>query len=234
MNKTISLSLYNRPNYTKIVLEYLNNCFDIENYKIFICCEPFENEVIELAKQFRPKQTQVIINLNKLGCNKNIYQCCAIGFEINDFHIHLEDDTVPGKDFLIYCEYCRHEFKEDSEILTISGYSRQLSQEYGIVKKREWFTPWGWASWKNRWNCVIKQAMIDSFYSGTTWDIFVNERRENKFELAPMVARIQNIGAENGAHCPDANYHKHVQYNKNWIEVDKIYQKEFIRSLDSW
>lgn len=227
MNKTISISLYNRLKYTKVVLENLNNCFDIENYKIFICCEPSNNEVIQLAKEFRPKQTTVLVNNSILGCNKNIYQCLAIGFEMNTFHIHIEDDTVPGRDFLDYCEYCRNKFKNDKEILTISGYSRDSGDHCNFIKKNKWFTPWGWASWKDRWEQYIKPAFRLSFQSKNSWDIFVNEAREEKFELRPLVARTQNIGAENGTHCPDANYHFHIQYNENWINNHKLYQKEF-------
>lgn len=235
--KTISISLYNRPQYTKVVLDHLDNCFDIENYKIFICCEPINSEVINLAKSFRPQQTQLIINPRKLGCNINIYQSLSIGFQNNDYHIHIEDDTVPGKDFLLYCEWARHYYKDIKEIFSVSGYSNAnnesipqsipFNNDNNIVCYRNWFTPWGWATWIDRWN-YIENALKFSAQRRESWDIFVHQAKKNLLEVFPKVARIQNIGAENGSYCPGPKWHKINQYNDHWIESTKEYQTSFI------
>jgi hypothetical protein len=234
--KTISLSLYNRPAYTKLVLDHLNNCFDIENYKIFICCEPINNEVIELAKAFRPDQTSLIVNPKKLGCNINIYQSLFIGFQNNDFHIHLEDDTVPAKDFLVYCEWARFYFKDRPEIFSISGYvnsnnvhieqSINLNNNYNLVSTRNWFTPWGWATWIDRWH-KIENVFKFASQREESWDLFVHQAKKDALEVFPSVARIQNVGAENGSYCPGPEWHKDNQYNEYWIETTQEYAIKF-------
>jgi hypothetical protein len=236
--KTISISLYNRARYTQQVLNHLDQCFDIENYKVLIFCEPGDNEVISIAKHFRPSQTTVTVNTKKLGCSKNIYQCWEAGFNYSDFHIHLEDDTVPAKDFLIYCEYLKNIYIDNTSIFSISGYVNsnnkimneqftQFSDQYNVYSKRNWFTPWGWATWITRWP-LIKEAFIRSLESKISWDHFVHKALDDKFEIFPVVARIQNIGAEKGTYCPSPRWHQNNQYNEYWIETDKKYQTSFI------
>jgi len=236
--KTLSISLCDRPLYTNIVLSHLDQCFNIENYRILIFCEPINEEVISLAKNFRPDQTVVKVNPERFGCNKNIFQCWDNGFNLTDFHIHLEDDTVPGKDFLIYCEYFNQEiFKNNDTIFSISGYVNSNnanmdklfsppSNQYDTYSYRNWFTPWGWATWSNRWP-IIKSAFEESLSKEASWDHFVHESLKEKLEIYPLVARIQNIGAEQGTYCPNSEWHTNNQYNDYWIETNQKFQNTF-------
>lgn len=234
--KTLSVSLYNRPNYTQELFAHLDRCSDIDNYHIFICCEPGNDSVIKIAKSFRTNQTKVIINPTRYGCNLNIFQCFKIGFHYNDYHIHLEDDTIPAKDFLVYCEWCRHYFKNDPDIYSVCGYNKlktdkefDYSDPYSVIKKQNWFTPWGWATWIDRWENMIMKAMEESLKYQASWDCFVHnyQKTSNKYEIRPNIARIQNIGAENGSYCPGPAWHKENQYNEIWIESSQSYRNFF-------
>jgi hypothetical protein len=239
--KTLSISLYNRPQYTSILLDSLDKCYDIDNYKVFIYCEPTNQDVINLAKKFRSEQTKLTINSTKLGCNKNIYQAIDNGFLDNDFHIHLEDDTIPAKDFLIYCEWCRNHYYDNSDIFSVSGYvnsNNKIEQfvekntDYQLISTRQWFTPWGWATWKNRW-MLIKELILPYLDQNMSWDYVLHNIIKHKKECFPMVSRIQNIGAENGTYCPGFEWHKDNQYNEYWIETDQQYQTSFIFKNDN-
>jgi hypothetical protein len=233
--KTLSLSLHNRPDYTKILLDHLDRCFDIDSYQIFICCEPTNTEVISMAKNFRTQQTSVIVNSQKLGCTKNIFQCLKIGFEHSEFHTHLEDDTIPGKDYLLYCQY-HEQFKSYTDIFSVSGYVNSKNHieqyftpntDYDISKTRQWFTPWGWSTWIDRWTNIIIPSFQKAFDAYDSWDIVLQKSIDNKVEIFPAVARVQNIGAENGTYCPGSEWHKKNQYNEYWIETNKIYHQNF-------
>lgn len=239
MNKTLSITLYKRPNYTKILLEHLDKCYNIDNYHIFIYCEPDYADVIDLAKSFRQSQTTLKINRRKVGCNRNIYQALDNGFSINNFHIHLEDDTIPAKDFLVYCEWCNDQYYKDKNIFSVSGYvnsNNKIDQfiehntNYNGVSLRNWFTPWGWATWRDRWLSVKDFIVPYLNISTISWDLVLHQVLKNRKECFPMVSRIQNIGAENGAFCPGADWHKQNQYNEYWIETSQQYQKDFIES----
>lgn len=238
--KSLSLTLYNRPKYTKIVLDHLNLCSNIDDYTIFIYCEPTNEYVIELAKKFRPQQTQLKINDSKFGCNKNIFQALDNGFVYSNFHIHLEDDTVPAKDFLEYCEWCNNKYKGNNTVFSISGYvnsNNKIEQfvehntNYNVVSLRNWFTPWGWATWKDRWLSVRDFIVPFLNTSTVSWDMILHRSVKNKKECFPMVSRIQNIGAENGAYCPGSEWHFKNQYNEYWIEISKQYQTNFTENL---
>jgi hypothetical protein len=192
--KTISISLYNRPDYTKKVLSNLDQCFDIENYDITICCEPKNEQVIELAKAFRPDQTTVKINNSIFGCNKNIFQCWEIGFSKNDFHIHLEDDTVPGRDFLLFCNWGRNLFKDNDKVFSINGYvnsNNHIDQFFpqsnltNYATFRRWFTPWGWATWSDRWNSIKNNLLPFIDNNQVSWDLVLHKNLKNPVELFP-------------------------------------------------
>lgn len=232
--KTLTISLYNRQKYTEQLLAALNQCYGIEDYSISICCEPGFKNIEKLAKDFRPEQTEVIINNRRLGCNTNIYQCLAIGFSKNDYHIHFEDDTIPAKDCLKYFEWARDK-SYDKSLLTVCGYvnSDNITEHYypknemiEKVSRRCWFTPWGWATWKDRFEEMEK--VWDFQAKNGSWDATINHLvRNDRWELFPTVSRIQNIGAEMGTHVPNSEWHKKHHLNEYWIESLNKYGDNF-------
>lgn len=233
--KTLTISLYNREEYTKRLLDSLNECYGLDDYNITICCEPGFKAIEEMAKGFRPNQTEVIVNSRRYGCNTNIYQCLAIGFSKNDYHIHFEDDTIPGKDCLKYFEWAKEQYRNNSRVFTISGYvnsNNKTEHYYPINKKintvfyRQWFTPWGWATWKDRFS-EMKSAWDFQGVNGS-WDATINhEVRRDRYEIVPTVSRIQNIGADMGTHVPNKEWHEIHHYNDYWIEKLNNYTDNF-------
>lgn len=234
--KTITISLYNRPNYTKILLDSLNQCFGIEDYKILITCEPGDRDVIELASSFRPEQTSLEVNKVRLGCNSNIFKSIARGFEFSDYNIHFEDDTIPGKDCLKYFEWANVKYKDDTGVFTVSGYVnsnnktehyREKSTDNSSVCRRQWFTPWGWATWRDRFREMVR--VWDFSGRNGSWDCTVNNIvRKDRYEVFPAIPRTQNIGAENATHVPNAEWHRAHHLNEYWIETIKQYSDHFI------
>jgi hypothetical protein len=158
--RTISMTLFNRPQYTKRVIDCLSKCNGIEKYYLLIFVEPGNQDVINLANGigFAPKE--VIINDRRRGCDTNIYNAVNAGFQKSDYNIHIEDDICPGKDMLKYFEFCDYRYRFDSTILTICAYHKAKCDEdhYDKVFRNPWFTPWGWATWKDRWD-EIKKAV---------------------------------------------------------------------------
>lgn len=254
MEKTITISLYNRPDYTKEVLNHLLVCNKVHEYQIDIFCEPGQPVVEDICKEFKNKHngTQIHINENRLGCNKNIYQCLNYGFGIlnSDFHIHLEDDIVPSKDCLEYFEWTDQNYANDKSVMTVCSYNRyrkpkpknhlsneiqlnELPNYHNAVAKDAWFTPWGWATWKNRWDNLINEYLYDSIYINNTpynsWDKYIYDctQKNNMNEVYPVIARTQNIGSNYGSHVPSSQWHKDNQYNEYWIETIQKYSNAF-------
>lgn len=240
--KSISISLYNRPEYTKILFDNLDQCFGIGDYKIIICIEPVDQDVIQLAKSFRPDQTEININENIYGCQTNIFQCIAKGFSLNPtFHIHLEDDTIPGKDCLKYFEWANQKYNNDKSVFSISGYvnsnnpmencCNSITDDIELTGRRKHFTPWGWATWIDRWKEL--KSDWDFGYTHNGWDVNMAKRlRKDRCEIYPEVSRIQNIGGKNGVHVHDENWHLNNHFNEYWINTlnkytEKFYERDF-------
>lgn len=236
MEKTITISLFNRPDYTRRTLEYLFNCYGVEDYNISIFIEPVSQEVINIAVDYskKCKNINVFVNKIRLGCNRNIFQSLSYAFDKlqSRFNIHVEDDVLLAKDALNYFDWCNQTYYKDDDVFTVSSYERSKTEDKdqtNLVKRHCWFIPWGWATWSNRWQGGFKEELLHKISQKQyeSWDCHTNKIRNGRYEIRPVIARSQNIGAEGGIHVPSAEWHKKNQYNDYWIESVGEYVKHF-------
>lgn len=207
---TLSVSLYRRPQYTFRVLDALSCCFGIEDFVVFIHCdvnpaEPRCEEVVSIARKFASGRAApmrwAVVDRGHPGCNGNIVGAVDAGFGFggaaNDFHIHLEDDTLPHHDFLSYMRWASREYYSRPEVMSVCGYSRDGVGRPTESITRRWFTPWGWGTWRDRWARI--RPLID-IGQQLTWDCQYHEiiKRWHGREAAPALGRIQNIGEFDG------------------------------------
>jgi hypothetical protein len=223
-NTVVVMTLCNRPAYTKRVLDALARCDDIDRFPVAMLCEPVDQEVIDLAKAFTQLphvKAWALVGTQRVGCNVNTYSALAAGFDHHDRVIALEDDTVPGRDFLRYCDWGLEAYERDPTVFSVCGYQRTPAEEVGYrnaVVRERWFTPWGWALWRDRWDSVRESWPVDD--RQISWDTVIDKlTRRDRFEVRPLLARVQNIGAEGGAHVPGAAWHAEHHLNRHWIET---------------
>jgi hypothetical protein len=218
----ITLTLFRRPDYTRQVLEHLSRCAGIQKYHVLIFCEPDCDEVIRLAKRWDFQAKHVVVNHTRLGCTANIYQALATGFSHCQFVIMLEDDILLASDALIWFEFCCQRFRNDHDVWTVSAYNRQqvTPEKYNAYFRKQWFTPWGWATWRDRFAEMSRGWGWESQYS---WDCTVNHNlRGNRCEILPYLARAQNVGGEMGTYCPGPEWHRENQLNEFCAGMDGI------------
>lgn len=221
--KTISISLYKRPAYSKQVLDALLKCYGIEDYSVIISIDYGFPSVFEVAKNFatQHKNTQIFLAPFPFGCQKNIFTALDIAFQNSDYNIHLEDDIVPSKDCLRFFEW-GSSFGDDESVFSICGYHKTLpwqekSEFLFKTEQNPWFFPWGWATWRNRWEEIKPQWDFAYVHGG--WDVCMCKViRKDRIQIYPTLARCQNIGAEDGLHVPNTRFHEVFQYNKFWAE----------------
>lgn len=215
-NKIIVMPLWKRANYTKTVLEGLLNCNGIDEYKILIHLEPGYPEVLDVIYSMKEKlNIGLFMNSSILGATHNTYNCMENGFDFSDYVIYFEDDDVPCKDCLKYFEWSRDTYENDYDILSVTSYNRTWPEpdEYYKVYRKQWFTPWGWATWKDRWDEIKTK-----WNNNIGWDTIINHHvRGDRYEIKPRLARTQNIGAENSVNVPNAQWHKEHHYNEFWV-----------------
>ncbi len=214
--RTLTMTLYNRPDYLKKVLGALSRAAGIERYHIIFCIEPGCPEVIALAESVRFARTTVLVNEKVLTCPVNVYQAMSLAFLETDFNIHLEDDLLLAKDALLFFEHCRTHYAGDPEVLSVTAYNNQdcPPEKHACLARRRWFTPWAWATWKDRFETL--KADWDFNYSHGNWDHNINSRlRGERAEVYPILARCQNIGVT-GVHVPSKEWGEVFHYNEHW------------------
>ena len=213
--KIITMTAYKRPEYTKKVLDNLQQCIGFEEYTLLPTIEPGFPEVIELFSNI--PNCEIMINDTRLGCDANTLKALKRGFEISDFVIHLEDDTVPGIDSLKYFEWADKAYKDDKEIFSVTAYNRLRdinkieTQNYFTSYRQRWYTGWFWGSWFDRFEEMSKR------WNFVSWDVNLNKKvRGKRYEICPSVPRSQNIGEYSGTNVRP-NFWKKYHYSPFWI-----------------
>jgi len=120
MNKIpIVMPTYNRSQYLVQVLEGLSKCENLDKFFIVTSEEPDCPEVSALFDKVDFIKIVRWKNEEKLGCNKNVIQAINFGFDCSDVVVVLEDDIVPGRDFLNYFLWGFENIKPENDIIAL-------------------------------------------------------------------------------------------------------------------
>lgn len=223
----ITFTASHRPTYTAEVLTALAQCRGVAKYLLLPSIEPGNDEVVALYDAISFARCRIEVNRVRLGCGANTLSALERGFAISDFVIHLEDDTVPTTDTLEYFEHCRATYRRTPDVFSVSGYPgapwsekvlpETLRGRYRTLARHRWFTPWGWATWRNR----FKEMHYN--WDPSDWDRQLNTRlRGTRFEVTPILSRIQNIGAHAGTNVPSPEWHRQTQFLPFWAALISI------------
>jgi hypothetical protein len=213
--KTVTVTACRRPAYTRKTLEALSRCHGIGDYAVTVVVDIGCDETLGIAAEYTSLGWRVWVPDEKLGCNRAILSALDIGFSANDYHIHLEDDTPPARDCLSWFEWCR-QFSGDGRVFSVTAYNTANGARDGAGTHR-WFTPWGWATWADRWSEMRASWPVGGVVS---WDVIQNtQTRGDRYEIRPTLSRTQNIGRDMGAHNTPEIWERE-QYNEHWAGDD--------------
>lgn len=166
---------YKRVEHTKKVLQALAKNFLAEQSEIFVfsnapnCALLDEGElkkeiiavnaVRRVIKEYLGcfKKSVVIKRKNHLECSESI--CSAVNEIINQYGkvIVLEDDVITHKNFLAFMNEALNFYQNNAEIWNVLSYNPMVIKEKNSktdVFLTRSFMPWGWATWKDRWDMV--------------------------------------------------------------------------------
>jgi hypothetical protein len=231
INKVLAITLYRRQD-TQL-FECLRKCYGIEDYHIFISCDHNDEyrdaclETQEVAHRFASEhgmgKTTILINNPRLGIDRNKMFLLPIAFEMSDFVVFLEDDTLPSSDALRYFEFCGQKFRTDRSVMSVSGFNRYLESETHerILREEAYaidrgigFCPWGWGMWKDRY----ARIMGDGKAYEDRWGVEVNGRfdwwftemaktsEEPLYSIYPVLPRTNHVGADRAEHTPSKEW----------------------------
>lgn len=239
MEKVIAITLYRRPELTAALFKALALCYGINEYTVLISCDYNPDhgtqcsKVAELARCFAytgvTKETRVIQHNERQGVDLNKLFVLPLAFELSDFVIFLEDDTPPAPDALRYFEAMNAQYKDDPNVVSISGYNRYLdADEHARVLKDEpyhldkgtGFCPWGWGMWRDRYEDIC--GLDGAKYLAATGDqangLFdhniarVMSERPGAYTVYPVLPRTNHVGWEDAEHTPSREFLMENEY----------------------
>lgn len=221
-NLVVTSCHWNRPDYTRQCLEWLARCDGIATCSARFHCDPGCLEVQRLLNAFDACPAVVTINVERLNCNGNTLAALSGGFAVADFLVHVEDDVLLAQDALTYFAWARDWYRDHADVLAATGFNRVPARggDHDVFR-RKWFHPWGWGTWRDRWQVI---QGLDVRQSVTTWDTVIHrsliEPAESSYrEVYPDLSRTQNIGSHSSIHdsswfTPD--WHQQNQHSPRW------------------
>ncbi len=235
VRKVITMCLFKRPDYTRLVLEALRTCEGIGDYLILPHLEPGNDSVRDLVEAIDFAECIPTFNAERFGVDLNTELALADGFRHAGFVIHIEDDVVCAGDSLRYFEWCRERYRGDPSVFSVTGYNRSDKPpppaDWHRVNVRHWFHPLAFGIWRDRWETF--RGRLHSAVPG--WATFLNrtfctgDQSGRLFEVYPELSRAQHIGFVSSLHArpqsPDWYLEHH--YVRWWAGNHEVPAGEF-------
>lgn len=134
------------------------------------------------AVALRSAGVDVLVELaeENLGCRNGVHAALDWFFLHVESGIILEDDCIPGPDFIDFASDLLQHFNHDKRIFTISGENStriRFRDSYGFLAHP---LIWGWATWRDRWQRYDREMQ--------QWpkDRLDNQRLKDMFPNAQM------------------------------------------------
>lgn len=152
--------IFNRPDTTQ---EVFNVIRAIKPKKLYVTADGArkdnQNDIINCPK------TREIINVDwdcevktlfreeNLGCRNAVSDAITWFFNHEEKGIILEDDCLPDLSFFPFCEEMLEKYKDNEQIMLISGDNFQNGKKRGDASYyfSRYNHIWGWASWRRVW-----------------------------------------------------------------------------------
>lgn len=215
MRRTLTISAHKRPQYLRQVLEALRQCDGFKTWQWpTVTCDLHElqSENVAVAHDlgFTVRTTG-----RHLGCNQTIRSCFdyAINDLDSDFHVHLEDDTVPTKGCLRWFAWASENLHKLT-VVSVLGYSHSptgTASEYRLQQKD---LSWGWGTWHSDWNTFFAPNWSPVGNEVPAWDTRIQQLLGTRMIAQPCISRIQNIGKDNGTYCLDNHTYENEHRSK--------------------
>jgi hypothetical protein len=155
--------IFNRPEITQRVFEEIKK--QKPNY-LFVAADGPRSHIQEDIEKCKATRDLVLKGIDwdcevktlfrdeNLGCGLAVSEAITWFFDNVEQGIILEDDCLPHHSFFGYCEILLERYKNDDEVMTISGNNFQEGIKRGDGSYYFSSHPhiWGWATWKRAWS----------------------------------------------------------------------------------
>ncbi len=153
--------IFNRPDVTFRVFEEIRK---VQPERLYIAADgprqdkDGEGKKCEQARSIVNKidwkcEVKTLFRDKNLGCRDAVSSAINWFFDNVEEGIILEDDCLPDQSFFTFCETLLEKYRDNEEIMHISGTNFQKGLKRG--KQSYYFSKmpliWGWASWRRAW-----------------------------------------------------------------------------------
>jgi hypothetical protein len=183
MNTPVLFIIFNRPENTRRVFEVICK---IKPKRLFIAADgprekkPEEKSLCEQVRRITAQidwdcELKTLFRDKNLGCKIAVSSAIDWFFDNVNEGIILEDDCLPDKTFFSFCGEMLNKYKDNGEVMHISGTN---FQEGGVYGDGSYFFSsigniWGWATWKRAWKLYDREM--------TELDNFISSKKINKY-----------------------------------------------------
>jgi hypothetical protein len=159
LNSAILVTAYNRPDLLFGLLSRIPS-----GRRIYISIDgpkegssPYWTDLCALeARNFEQKyrgDVSIRICESNLGCKKAINSAIDWAFSSEDRLIVLEDDVMPSEVFFDFMDISLDRYKYIKKVGSVNGWVPfQINEASNRVFFSIYFQPWGWGTWKDRWD----------------------------------------------------------------------------------
>lgn len=258
-----------------IVKQVFPRILEVNPQKLYVFQDGPRNEAEAYAlKEVRKYISNVVheknlkvftkFNQNNLGPYKAIWEAVSWFFENEEQGIIIEEDIYPSLSFFYFCEKLLNHYKTNEKVWAIVGKDNVgLKDNKDIYFLKTFLPPWGFATWKDRWdktdfnleklsriilsdnlNNLYRKAIeglvsldIDNFGWDVRFDAFI--KSYDGFVVHSSKNLVKHIGWENGTHYNLASAVDEEIYE---IDVENLYIPEQIEysenieneNLENW
>lgn len=157
---------WRRPTETKRLLDVIAG---IKPKKLYFACDGARKDRPDEASRVREVRSLIknvdwdcelrtLFAENNQGCRKGVNRAIDWFYRHEEEGIILEDDCIPALCFFSFCSVMLKRYKDDKRIWSISGtrFSDAMTSERESYYFSRYTHSWGWATWRDRWNCHDK------------------------------------------------------------------------------
>lgn len=221
----ITMCAQENPYYFEQTVSSIEGAINSKKYLILVSVDGVslnrQKEILNITKDSK-LNFDVITQNKKLGNTQNTWFILKEGFKRANKVIHLEENLLISKCFFLYMEQMLDYFENNSEIFSISGFSFHKFPRKKMIDKIEYikkFVPFGWATWKNRFEEIQEwfgvdvdhlKLNIDDLPEGEDFLKIINKsntgswvipmdkyHRKNRYSVSPYVSKSKSLNYVN-------------------------------------
>lgn len=234
MTQAIVFTLYQRPFYTRQILEAWKRVRGVQDWDIhfFIDPSPQAEAQLGIASEFLQWHGTgtVTVNEERKGVLTAPWFALTNAFAQGYEKVALaEEDVEVGDDILEYFSAALN-----SGIADIAcAWADTDGWQDTIAYRRKWFCPWGWATTSETWFNSLRDSWDHDYSSADHrgpggWDCHIGLRLVHDTDLTvafPLAARARHIGQHLGSHQDPAahgvldmppSFRSHREQVKEW------------------